>query len=126
MHYNQSTNQSSNQSINQSTSQLFAAVSDHLKAMVIPEDSAIQRRRARKAEQAAAAAAEQARKYGICVLPFRMALLFSGRCCYNNNNNILYYPTRGNCTKSPLVEHLCLPWDSNLRPFGLQDSALDK
>ncbi|XP_076468773.1 uncharacterized protein LOC143299450 isoform X2 [Babylonia areolata] len=49
-----------------------------LKDMILPEDSATVRRRQKKAEAAAAAAAEQAKKFGVCVVPFRMALLFSG------------------------------------------------
>ena len=48
--------------------------------MVLPEDSATVRRRMKKAEAAAAAAAEHAKKFGVCMVPFRMALLFSGEC----------------------------------------------
>nr|KAG5711366.1 hypothetical protein BaRGS_006063 [Batillaria attramentaria] len=43
-----------------------------------PEDSATFKRRMKKAEAVAAAAAEQAKKYGICMVPFKMSLLFSG------------------------------------------------
>ena len=48
--------------------------------MVLPEDSATIRRRTKKAEAAAAAAAEHVKKFGVCMVPFRMALLFSGEC----------------------------------------------
>ncbi|KAL8603356.1 hypothetical protein ACOMHN_039719 [Nucella lapillus] len=49
-----------------------------LKDMILPEDSATVRRRQKKAEAAASASAEQAKKFGVCMVPFRMALLFSG------------------------------------------------
>ena len=48
--------------------------------MVLPEDSATIRRRTKKAEAAAVAAAEHVKKFGVCMVPFRMALLFSGEC----------------------------------------------
>ncbi|XP_070192982.1 uncharacterized protein [Littorina saxatilis] len=49
-----------------------------LKDMVVHENSATARRHQKKAEAAAAAAVENTKKFGVCVVPFRMALLFSG------------------------------------------------
>ncbi|XP_025106751.1 uncharacterized protein LOC112571726 isoform X2 [Pomacea canaliculata] len=42
------------------------------------QDSDTERRHTKKAEAAAAVAAENIRKFGICMIPFRMSLLFSG------------------------------------------------
>lgn len=49
-------------------------------------------RRTKKQEMAAQQAAEQIRKYGICMVPIRMALFFSGKANATeyNNLNILY------------------------------------
>lgn len=47
-------------------------------------------RRTKKQEMAAQQAAEQIRKYGICMVPIRMALFFSGKATEYNNLNILY------------------------------------
>ena len=48
------------------------------KALTAQKDGTVSRRRSRKAEAMAQSAAETIKKKGVCMVPIRMAVLFSG------------------------------------------------
>ena len=63
---------------------MFIFVGSVRKQPSIPTNQVKAPRRTKKQELAAQQAAEQIRKYGICMVPIRMAMFFSGNSEYSD------------------------------------------